>query len=129
MGKIEYFCKGRSTGTTLRSIAVSERFKNDFSELTEKEKERFLYIIEILRTQKVISKNYAKKIEGEKNLFEMRVQCEGNAFRTFIFTMDSPNISSARKLLFLNVLKKKNKSDYKPAIAKAKKIIKEVNYE
>ncbi|MCH4100302.1 MAG: type II toxin-antitoxin system RelE/ParE family toxin [Prevotella sp.] len=73
----------------------------------------FLYIM----TQKIISENFLKSIEGVPGLFEIRVKESGNIYRIFC-CMDRGNL-----VILFNAFQKKTQKTPKSEIAKARRIM------
>lgn len=106
----------------LRQLYFSDEFWIFYHKQADKVKQKFDYVIGIVRSEKIISVKFVKHLE-DTDLYEMRVSVGSNEYRTVLFAIDSDNIISARKIFVLNAFLKKSKKDYKRQIDIAIKIL------
>ncbi|MFA7445156.1 MAG: type II toxin-antitoxin system RelE/ParE family toxin [Flavobacteriaceae bacterium] len=105
----------------MRELQFTDEF-NDFQNgVDESVRKKIAYIFEVLKTQKVITTNIAKKLVNT-DFYEMRIQVN-NEYRVILFTIDHEDINQATQILFLNGFMKKATKDYDRQIRKAIKII------
>ena len=107
-----------------------ERHKDDgdffefLKSLEPKVRKKYLYVIQILKIEAVVSEKFIKHLENT-NLYEMRVSLSSNEYRTIVFSVDAVNIISATKVLLLNSFLKKDTKQYRSEIDKAVKLLEE----
>ena len=92
--------------------------------LEPKVRKKYLYVIQVLKTESVVSEKFIKHLENT-NLYEMRVSLSSNEYRTIVFSIDAVNIISATKVLLLNSFLKKDTKQYRSEINKAVKLLEE----
>lgn len=109
----------------IRELIMTPEFEEYYSSLTDKVKEKYDYVMYILKTQRVVSIKFAKSIE-KTNLYEMRVSISSNEYRTFLFAMDKPSLIESTQILLLNSFLKKGTKQYKDEIKKAQAILKKL---
>lgn len=116
-----------------RDIRMTETFIEFLKSLEPKVRKKYLYVIQVLKTESVVSEKFIKHLENT-NLYEMRVSLSSNEYRTIVFSIDAVNIISATKVLLLNSFLKKDtkqsflKKDtkqYRSEINKAVKLLEE----
>ena len=117
---ISYFC-----GMEGNRICEFAQFYNG---LSDKVKIKFDYVLEIVKTERVISTKFVKRLENT-DLYEMRVSVGGNEYRTVMFTMDNDNVILATEITLLNAFMKKSSKDYKKQISLAENILNRISYE
>ena len=100
----------------------SNEFWNFYQNQNPKVKSKFDYVINVVRTERVITTKFVKHLENT-DLYEMRVSLGTNEYRTILFAMDNDNIMLSTKILVLNVFQKKSTKDYKKQIETAQKIL------
>ena len=101
-----------------RDIRMTETFVEFLKSLEPKVRKKYLYVIQVLRTESVVSEKFIKHLENT-NLYEMRVSLSSNEYRTIVFSIDAVNIISATKVLLLNSFLKKDTKQYRSEINKA----------
>ena len=84
---------------------------------------KFLYIVQIIQTKKVVSTKFVKKIVGT-DFFELRITTD-NEHRVITFALDNDSFIESTEIVLLNGFIKKDKKDYKPAIKRAKRLLSE----
>lgn len=90
-----------------RDIRMTETFVEFLKSLEPKVRKKYLYVIQVLKTESVVSEKFIKHLENT-NLYEMRVSLSSNEYRTIVFSIDAVNIISATKVLLLNSFLKKD---------------------
>ena len=103
-----------------RILTYGKYFKEFYASLTEKQKDKIVYALMLLKKEHVLSKKFIKHLREE--LFELRVECESNIFRVF-FIFDEGNI-----VVLFNGFQKKSQKTPRKEINKALKL-KEAYYE
>ena len=113
-----------------RDIRMTETFIEFLKSLEPKVRKKYLYVIQVLKTESVVSEKFIKHLENT-NLYEMRVSLSSNEYRTIVFSIDAVNIISATKVLLLNSFLKKDTKQYRSEINKAVKLLEEwrIEYE
>jgi len=106
----------------IRIVLKTEEFNSYFVSLDLQIREKYDYVIQLIKTQKIVSEKFIKKIQNTE-LYEVRVSVNANEYRTMLITMDKPNFMEATKVVLLNSFLKKDKKQYKREIAKARTII------
>ena len=89
-------------------------FLEFFLSLDEGVKRKFAYVLEVLKTQERIGRNFVKHIR--EGVFELRVQHNGNIYRAF-FIFDDGNV-----VVLFNGFQKKTQKTPSGEIDKAIKI-------
>ena len=107
-----------------RDIRMTETFIKFLKSLEPKVRKKYLYVIQVLKTESVVSEKFIKHLENT-NLYEMRVSLLSNEYRTIVFSIDAVNIISATKVLLLNSFLKKDTKQYRSEINKAVKLLEE----
>jgi len=86
---------------------------------------KYDYVLNILRTQYVVSTKFVKKLENS-SLYELRVSISTNEYRTILFSVDSETIIECRKAILLNSFLKKDSKQYKNEILYAENLLKKM---
>lgn len=107
-----------------RTLIFSKEFQEYIQTLSPQIKEKYAYALEILRSIPVPNQKFVKHLENT-DLYELRVSVSTNEYRTLLFAIDKDNIVNSSQILLLNSFLKKSTKDYKAAIMKAEKILKE----
>lgn len=110
---------------TIRLLIFTDEFNEFYNSLKDKEKDKVKYVMSIIRTQKIISEKFVKKLENT-DFYEMRVSVSSNEYRTILFSINAPNIMEATEIIVLNSFLKKGTKDYKKAIEKAENLLTEL---
>ncbi len=105
-----------------RTIYFSDEFWDFYHQQQPKVKEKFDYVLSIVRTECVITTKFIKHLENT-DLYEMRVSVATNEYRTILFAIDHDNILNATKIIVLNAFLKKSTKDYKKQIETALHIL------
>ncbi len=119
---IGYFCAMEESKEHLRELYFSDEFWEFYHLQQDSVKQKFDYVLGIVRNEKVISAKFIKSLTGT-DLYEMRVSVGTNEYRTVLFAVNNPNIILATKILVLNAFLKKSSKDYDRQVKKAIKIL------
>lgn len=109
---------------TIRELYFTAEFTKFFEQLDDSVKSKFYYTMDVVRTIRVLYKNFVKHLENTE-LYEMRISVGNNAYRTILFAMDNRNVMLAQRILLLNGFIKKSTKDYNKQIKQAYKILKQ----
>jgi len=107
----------------IRQLILSAEFSEYYNALEARAKEKFDYVMQILKSQKVINSKFVKSIE-KTDLYEMRVSVGTNEHRTFLFAIDKASLIESTQVILLNCFLKKDSKQYSSEINKAKRILK-----
>lgn len=107
-----------------RTILFSKAFNEFYSQLPPRLREKYNYVLEILRTQQVVSTKFVKKLEGSV-LYELRLSVNTNEYRTIMFAVDDENLLKSKTILLLNSFLKKDTKQYRHEISQAERILSE----
>ena len=102
---ISYFCGMEGNRICIRNVYWTAEFAQFYNGLSDKVKIKFDYVLEIVKTERVISTKFVKRLENT-DLYEMRVSVGGNEYRTVMFTMDNDNVILATEITLLNAFMK-----------------------
>ena len=86
-----YFCDMEGNKIYIRNIYWTAEFVQFYNELSDKVRIKFDYVLEIVKTERVISTKFVKRLENtdlyemRTDLYEMRVSVGGNEYRTVMF--------------------------------------------
>lgn len=108
----------------MRNIIFTNEFWDYYNSLTEKVKKKYDYVMQIIRSQYVVSEKFVKHLENT-GFYEARISVESNAYRTIIFTVDSQSFMESKVVLLLNSFLKKSSNQYSSEIEKAESILKQ----
>lgn len=125
---ISYFCSMEGGKGHIRNVYWTAEFAQFYDGLPDKVKMKFDYVIQIVKTERVVSTKFVKRLENT-DLYEMRVSVGGNEYRTVMFTMDNENIMQATAITLLNAFMKKSSKDYKKQIRLAENILNRISHE
>lgn len=106
----------------IRDLYFSDEFWEFYHQQQDKVKQKFDYVLGIVRNEKVITTKFVKHLNGT-DLYEMRISINTNEYRTVLFAVNNTNIMLATKILVLNAFLKKSTKDYNKQIEKALKIL------
>lgn len=112
----------------MRKIYFSDEFWAFYHQQDEAVKQKFDYVLDIVREVKILTTKFVKHLENT-DLYEMRVSVGKNGFRTVLFAIDNENIILAKKIFVLNSFQKKSVKDYKKQIKIAENILQGKNDE
>jgi phage-related protein len=108
----------------IRSVTLYKDYFSDFfGKQKPKVKDKILWTFRIIETQKQISTDYLKHLEGTDGLYEIRVQQGSNIFRIFCF------FDEGKLIVLANGFQKKTQKTPKTEIEKALKIKKDYETE
>lgn len=100
-----------------RSISIyGSEFWDFYNKLSIPTQTKVDWVIDLLKTLKIVPDKYFKHIEGAKGLYEIRVKVGNNIFRIFCF-FDKENL-----VILLNGFQKKTDKLPKNEIKKAEKL-------
>ncbi len=102
----------------IRTLIFTDEFKSYYDSLSYQVKDKFDYVMYVIRTQYVVSEKFVKKLQNT-DFYEMRVSLGFNEYRTVIFAVDTLNFMEAKQVILLNSFLKKDEKMYKKEIAKA----------
>ena len=119
---IRYLCGVKKKQRMTRTIYFSNEFWDFYHRLQPKVQEKFDYVLSIVRTERVITTKFVKRLENTE-LYEMRVSVATNEYRTILFAIDHDNILNATKIFVLNAFLKKSTKDYRKQIETALHIL------
>jgi hypothetical protein len=108
----------------LRDIRTTSAFDEFYDSLSDKVKDKYKYVLQIVKTQYVVSEKFIKRLENT-DFYEMRISVSSNEYRTVIFAIDADNFMQSTKILLLNSFLKKGTKQYKAELEKAEKVFKE----
>lgn len=94
-------------------------FKEFFDRQTAKVKEKIDYVLFVITHADRIPEKFLKHIEGEKGLYEIRVEAGGNIFRIFCC------FDKGRLIILFNGFQKKTQKTPKQEIEMAVKLMNE----
>lgn len=118
----------QSSDEHIRAVYWTEEFEQFYNSLSDKVKEKFDYVLAIVKKERVISTKFVKHLENT-DLYEMRVSVGGNEYRTVMFTMDNENVMLATEITLLNAFVKKSTKDYSKQIKLAEKILNRISHD
>ena len=125
---ISYLCSMERSKEHIRKVYWTAEFTEFYNGLPEKVRVKFDYVLEIVKTERVISTKFVKHLENT-DLYEMRVSVGSNEYRTVMFTMDNENVMLATEIILLNAFLKKSSKDYKKQIRLAENILNNISHE
>ena len=111
----------------MREVLITDECLKFVEESSERTKEKFNYVLQIITEQRIVHKAFVDKIV-KSDYYELRIKAE-NQIRIILFSIDHSNFNSSKKVILLNGFLKKNKSDYKKAIKDANAILKKYKNE
>jgi phage-related protein len=94
-------------------------FQEFFASQTEKVKEKIDYVLFVLTHAERVPEKFLKHIEGQKGLYEIRVEVGKNIFRIFCF------FDKGKLVVLLNGFQKKSQKTPKQEIDQAAKLMAE----
>ncbi len=106
----------------IRAVLKTDEFNNYFNSLDKKIRTKYDYTIMLLRTQKIVSTKFVKKIQ-ETEFYEVRVSVGTNEYRTLFVAIDNDNFMEATQVVLLNSFLKKSEKQYKREIDRARTIL------
>lgn len=118
----------KEDNTYIRNVYWTVEFAQFYNGLPDKVKDKFDYVLGIVKTERVISTKFVKHLENT-DLYEMRVSIGSNEYRTIMFTMDNDNVMLATEITLLNAFIKKSTKDYQKQIKLAENILNKISHE
>lgn len=112
-----------TTEHTLRIIYRTPDFDTFFDTLSQKVKDKFEYVFQVIQSVYNVSTKFVKHLETTE-LYELRVSIGTNEYRSILFAMDHTNVIEAKRIILLNGFLKKSSKDYKKQIEIAQNILK-----
>lgn len=109
----------------IRELIFTEEFNEFLNSLPEKVKEKFEFVMLIMRTQKVVNNKFVKHLENTE-FYEMRISVSSNEYRSIIFAVDGNSFMDSKYVLLLNGFLKKSTKQYKSEVTKARSIMKKM---
>ena len=106
----------------MRNIVLTKEFLNYYDSLPEKVKKKYDYVMQIIKSQYVVSEKFVKHLENT-DFYEARVSVGSNEYRTIIFAVDTQSFMESKVVLFLNSFLKKSSNQYESEIKKAESIM------
>lgn len=103
---------------------MTDEFLEYYHSLPDKVKEKYDYVMQIIRSQQVVSEKFIKHLENTE-LYEARISVGTNEYRTILFTVDSQSFIESTVVLFLNSFLKKDSNQYRREIIKAESLLKQ----
>ena len=110
------------TVSNLRTIIRTPEFDEFCMNLSDRVKDKFLYVFQVIQSVYNISTKFVKHLE-KTDLYEMRVSVGSNEYRTILFAVDHDNIIESTRIILLNGFLKKSSKDYKKQIEIARTIL------
>ena len=104
--------------TEQREIFYSPEYEDYYGGLPKKVQQKYDYVEQIIRTQRVVNQKFVKHLENTF-LYEARVSNGGKDYRT----IDSRSLVESRSVLFLNSFLKKDTKQYGKEIDTAIRIL------
>ena len=109
-----------------RQIYRTQNFDEFYNSLNKRTREKADYIFEVIRTQKIVSTKFVKKIINS-DFYELRISVE-NEYRVIFFSIDCENFMNANEIILLNGFIKKSVTVYERQIEIAKKLMEKIDY-
>ena len=107
----------------MRNIVLTDEFLDYYNSLPEKVKKKYDYVMQIIRSQYVVSEKFVKHLENT-GFYEARISVGSNEYRTIIFAVDTQSFMESKVVLFLNSFLKKSSNQYESEIRKAESLLK-----
>ena len=114
--------ENKSAGDQIRVIHRSEEFDKFYFAQSDKVKEKFKYVMNVIAKVYDVPTKFIKHIQNTE-LFEMRVSVGTNEYRTIIFAIDHSNVIESKRIILLNAFLKKSNSDYRKQVKIALKLL------
>ena len=106
----------------IRKVIFSDEFIDYYDNLNTKVQDKYSYAIQIIKTQKIVSEKFVKKIQNTE-FYEVRVSVGTNEHRTMLIATDNSNFMAAKQVVLLNSFLKKDNKQYQREIEKARAVI------
>ena len=101
---------------------MTKEFLNYYDSLPEKVKKKYDYVMQIIKSQYVVSEKFVKHLENTE-FYEARISVGSNEYRTILFAVDTQSFMESKVVLFLNSFLKKSSNQYESEIKKAESIM------
>lgn len=108
----------------IREATYTKEFEEYYRHLSEKIREKYDYVFEIMFTKYVVSNIFVKRLE-KTEFYEMRVSLGNNQYRTVLFAIDADNFMQCTRMVMLNSFVEKSSKQYQSEIKKAQRLLKE----
>jgi hypothetical protein len=108
---------------TIRQVIFSDEFTTFFENLDVKTRDKYAYVIQIIRTQYRVNQKFVKKLQPYE-IYEIRVSVKTNEYRSMLAAIDNRSFIEAKRVVILNSFLKKDTKQYRFEIAKALEMIK-----
>lgn len=108
----------------IREATYTKEFEEYYRHLSEKIREKYDYVFEIMFTKYVVSNKFVKRLE-KTEFYEMRVSLGNNQYRTVLFAIDADNFMECTRMVMLNSFVEKSSKHYQSEIKKAQRLLKE----
>ena len=108
----------------IREATYTKEFEEYYRHLSEKIREKYDYVFEIMFTKYVVSNKFVKRLE-KTEFYEMRVSLGNNQYRTVLFAIDADNFMECTRMVMLNSFVEKSSKQYPAEIKKAERRLKE----
>ena len=106
----------------MRNIVLTKEFLDYYNSLPEKVKKKYDYVMQIIKSQYVVSEKFVKHLENTE-FYEARISVGSNEYRTILFAVDTQSFMESKVVLFLNSFLKKSSNQYESEIKKAESIM------
>ena len=106
----------------IRTVFRTPEYESFYMNLSDKIKDKFDYVINIITTIYNVPTKFIKHLENT-DLYEMRVSVGTNEYRTILFAIDHENFIEAKNIILLNAFLKKSNKDYRKQIEIAESIL------
>ena len=107
----------------MREIVITEECLEFIDNQDERAIHKFFQLIEVISETKVVHSNFVKKLQNTQ-FYELRIKA-GNEYRVIIFAIDHLSFAECKKAICLFGFIKKSNKDYKKALSKTEKLLKE----
>lgn len=108
----------------IREATYTKEFEEYYRHLSEKIREKYDYVFEIMFTKYVVSNKFVKRLE-KTEFYEMRVSLGNNQYWTVLFAIDADNFMECTRMVMLNSFVEKSSKQYQSEIKKAQRLLKE----
>ena len=106
----------------IRTVFTTSEYESFYSNLSQKIKDKFDYVINVITTIYNVPTKFIKHLENT-DLYEMRVSVGTNEYRTVLFAIDHENFIEAKNIILLNAFLKKSNKDYRKQIEISENIL------
>ena len=106
----------------MRNVILSDEFSTYYDSLSVKIQDKYAYVLQILKTQKVVSEKFVKKIK-DNEFYKILIPIGTNEYRTLSIAIDGHSFMESERVILLNSFLKKDSKQYKRKIEKARTLI------